>query len=358
MAAGSEAGIGNPAVLGQRAGGAGERHLRKLIADFNASLDNCAIDTGVEEVHRVRTGSRRLQAIVGTIVREAGAPKALEKPAKAWLRQMKNLRRAAGMVRDLDVHRKLLERVSGQSAAKESAKLDSSSGGAPPAGKKDELDDASASAREMDLAAAQARTLDEWLAGKRHAEAEVLLRQIRKGREKLARRQAAFLEAIEHLRGHNRKTLRPAFLIALEDFARAAESMPLLNAGNLHEFRKLTKKARYVAESGGGNPPATAVAKVLKRVQDEIGEWHDWLGLVGEAKVALRGEPLALAAWLEVRLGRSLVRALRTATEMRGRLLGEWIAAGRGQKQRAPRKPPAKVRSEPGGKSEANPHAA
>ena len=42
---------------------------------------------------------------------------------------------------------------------------------------------------------------------------------------------------------------RPADAVALEDFVRAADAMPVLDAENLHDFRKATKKARYVAES-------------------------------------------------------------------------------------------------------------
>ena len=40
-------------------------------------------------------------------LRETPGP--LEQPARAWLRQLKQIRRAAGAVRDLDVHRKLLQ---------------------------------------------------------------------------------------------------------------------------------------------------------------------------------------------------------------------------------------------------------
>ena len=43
-------------------------------------------------------------------LREAGpAGHALERPTRTWLRELKQVRRAAGAVRDLDVQRKLLE---------------------------------------------------------------------------------------------------------------------------------------------------------------------------------------------------------------------------------------------------------
>ena len=45
---------------------------------------------------------------------------ALDHPARPWLRQLKQIRRAAGPVRDLDVHRKLLEDLVGKAAAPDS----------------------------------------------------------------------------------------------------------------------------------------------------------------------------------------------------------------------------------------------
>ncbi len=66
-----------------------------------------------------------------------------------------------------------------------------------------------------------------------------------------------------------------------------ADAMPLLDAENLHDFRKATKKARYVAESGARERNSSSVAKALKRIQDAIGDWHDWLCLAEEAKTAL-----------------------------------------------------------------------
>ena len=75
---------------------------------FHAAVDQCVQDADPDAVHRVRTGSRRLQAMLEATLRE-NAGSALQQTAKAWLRPLKQIRRAAGEVRDLDVHRKLLE---------------------------------------------------------------------------------------------------------------------------------------------------------------------------------------------------------------------------------------------------------
>ncbi len=112
-------------------------------------------------------------------------------------------------------------------------------------------------------------------------------KQIRKRQQGLEERQAAFLAAMGSVPLGSMRTARSADAVALEDFVRAADAMPLLDAENLHDFRKATKKARYVAESGGEGQAYSSVAKALKRVQDAIGDWHDWLCLREEAKAAL-----------------------------------------------------------------------
>ncbi len=64
---------------------------------FNAAVAKCIEDADPEAVHRMRTGSRRLQALLEATLREAGpASPALERPTRTWLRELKQVRRAAG----------------------------------------------------------------------------------------------------------------------------------------------------------------------------------------------------------------------------------------------------------------------
>jgi CHAD domain-containing protein len=123
------------------------------------------------------------------------------------------------------------------------------------------------------------------------------------------------------------KTPRPADAVALEDFVRACDAMPLLHPENLHDFRKATKKARYLAEMGAEGQSDGGVAKALKRVQDAIGEWHDWLCLGEEAKAALGQDAPELTAAFRREIERHFAAALETTQSTRGRLLGEWMAA-------------------------------
>jgi CHAD domain-containing protein len=338
-----------------RGGGAalgGELHLRKLAQQFDLVLDRCRDGAGVEEVHRLRTGSRRLEAMVESILRRSGSrADILEKPARAWLRQMKKLRRAAGAVRDLDVHRKLLRRAAraGAAPARQPGAI---SRAAEPA-----FDEAAALPSRSPVLgvlvpgslvpssfAQELRAFDTWLGERRHKNSAALMRKAKKRRGKLADRQAAFFAAMESPADGRFPRNFSAARLAFEEFACATDAMPALSAKNLHAFRKRVKKARYVAESEGGEA-AAALAGALKRVQDAIGEWHDWQRLTEEAKTALKdGAPL-LTPWLEQRRSHALVRALRVTRRARARILDqqERILVRRKPAALVERKPPMPV---------------
>jgi CHAD domain-containing protein len=258
-------------------------HLAETAEAFNTAVAQCADDVDPDAVHRLRTGSRRLQAMLEATLREHPGL-ALQEPAQAWLRQLKRIRRAAGPVRDLDVHRKLLEDWIGK-----------------------------------DPANSEEEKLDAWLKHERKRLAHHVQKQSRKKQQGLAETQAKFLAAFS--RKPSKKKPRAANSVALEAFMRAADSMPWLDAENLHEFRKATKKARYIAESG---PPGD-VAKALKRIQDAIGEWHDWLCLAQEAKSALGDDAPELIRAFDQEVDRHFAAAMKTTQTIRARLTGEWI---------------------------------
>jgi CHAD domain-containing protein len=265
------------------------------------------------------------------MLRETGAGRnALQQPARAWLQQLKRVRRAAGPVRDLDVHRNLLENWIGKRAPKQDA---TNVDGAGPAVTSDADSEAS-------LLRSQAEKLDAWLKGERKRLAQGMQKQIRKRQQALAERQSEFFAVAGRVHRGRSKALRPADAVALEDFMRASDAMPLLYAENLHDFRKATKKARYVAESGEAKRSSSSVAKALKRIQDAIGVWHDWLYLAKEATAALGQDAPELTASFEHEVDRQFAAAMKTTQNMRGRLEGEWLAAVRGGK--ALSQPPAK----------------
>jgi CHAD domain-containing protein len=279
------------------------RGIPGLADAFNAVVAQAAEDADPAAVHRVRTGSRRLQATVEATLREGGpAADGLQRPARAWLRELKRIRRAAGAVRDLDVQRKILEQWVGQQAP-------------------------ATDAMEASPLAKQAEQLDAWLKGERKHLAHGMQKQIRKRQHRLAKGQNEFSSAMTRVPLARAKAPRSADAVALEDFVRATDAMPLLHAENLHDFRKAIKKARYVAEAGAEGQKYSGVAKALQRVQDAIGEWHDWLCLGEEAKAALGQDAPELTAALRGEIERHFAAALETTQSIRGRLLGEWMAA-------------------------------
>lgn len=179
--------------------------------------------------------------------------------------------------------------------------------------------------------------LDGWLKGERKHLARGMQKQIKKRQQALADGQGTLFTAITRVSLGKPRTLRGADAMALEEFVRATDAMPSLHAENLHDFRKATKKARYLAEAGAAGD-SSSVAKALKRIQDSIGEWHDWLCLGEEAEAALGQDAPELTAALQGEIERHFAAALKTTQSMRGRLLGEWMAS-----ESPAKRPPGRV---------------
>jgi CHAD domain-containing protein len=51
----------------------------------------------------------------------------------------------------------------------------------------------------------------------------------------------------------------------------------------LHQYRILSKRARYAAEFAHQSAEAVQLIAGLKRIQDAVGDWHDWLTLTKTA---------------------------------------------------------------------------
>ena len=318
-------------------------HLRALTAKLRANLAKCAHDADVDAVHDTRTGTRRIEAMLETLLREQAPAEgdAVYKATHSLMRLLKKIRRAAAPVRDLDVHRKLLEKLAPKSPAQK-----------PPAQKADEPQ---AAAPEPSLQsftdpspqARQAEDLDAWLKHQRQHHLPPLEKDAAKWAEKLEKRLAALETALTARTGARKRPAKRAASVALDSFALLARQMQLLDAINLHDFRKGAKKARYVAESGGEDAGAKLVGGALKRLQDEIGDWHDFLVLAEEAHNALGEQGLDLIAKIETERDRHYVSAMKMAGRLRGKLMGEWLAHAPSTRVRT-RRPPATQKSSPG----------
>jgi CHAD domain-containing protein len=311
-------------------------HLRAVAAEMLAQLDACRKHGDapkVEAVHHLRTGTRRVEATLETLAREAGARglgKDTEEARQRWLRQLKKVRRASGTVRDLDVHRELLADNFLPPADTAPDKIAA------------ELVEATTSAAagtgEITPLMQQARALDQWLKDHRSTAADALCSTLNDHAQRLLDAEQCFVAAIAKRRSILRRAQRPAVRLALEDYLRLMDAMPLLDRENLHDFRKGAKKARYVAESDDSDPAAAAMAKAVKRVQDAIGDWHDWTVVAEEAQEALGKNCTSLQAELEARAQHAYAHALGVTTTMGRRFVGEWRAR-QARRARSPRVP-------------------
>ena len=211
--------------------------------------------------------------------------KEVEAAADALLRRLKKIRRGAGAVRDLDIHISLVDEISGRPAQ-----------------------DADA-----------AKKLKKELKRERRRAAAEMLDVTSKQQKKYEKRAADFLQLVEKMPASERELDTAA--LAAAGFLEASAAMPVLKEANLHDFRKRSKAARYVAEMDGRSAASARLAKKLNEIQDAIGEWHDWLVLETEAGEILNGTGKRLLGTLHRERTRSYQRALENARRIQRQLL-------------------------------------
>ena len=87
----------------------------------------------------------------------------------------------------------------------------------------------------------------------------------------------------------------------------------------LHQYRILSKRARYAAEFAEPSAESEQFIAELKRMQDVLGDWHDWLTLTQTASKHL-GEvrDSSLVAELHNVTGAKFRHAVAVLSQMRG----------------------------------------
>lgn len=90
-----------------------------------------------------------------------------------------------------------------------------------------------------------------------------------------------------------------------------------IDAALLHQYRIRTKRARYAAEFAKPSDEAQQFIAGIKRVQDALGDWHDWLTLTENAQKHL-GEvrESALVAELHNLTGAKFRQAVSALSQM------------------------------------------
>ena len=245
-------------------------------------------------VHRLRSSTRRAVALLASLAGNAVRSPRGKRAARSvppLLRAWKKLRRAAGEVRDLDVHQRLL---------REAVK-------------------AQASEAASDLTR-QTQELEACLERRRAKRAKQLRSHLRKHQDWLARRGKRLARALSSgLFDNQPVTSGTAADLAVDAFHQLEKQLPALDETTLHAFRKGSKAARYLAEAGRDSTDGAAQQRAcdlthqLRRIQDSIGTWHDQDLLLAEASKVL-GRKNVLRRNLEASRRRALKQALVETT--------------------------------------------
>jgi CHAD domain-containing protein len=107
-------------------------------------------------------------------------------------------------------------------------------------------------------------------------------------------------------------------VLAQQLFAEMDKDRAPLTEKRLHQYRLLGKRVRYVAEFAGASVEAKQFVEKLKRMQDAIGDWHDWLELSGRAEELFgRAHDSSLVAVLQNLTRAKFRQAVRVLTETR-----------------------------------------
>ena len=260
-------------------------HVQQLIGRLRQLIERTGQDAQVESVHHLRTHTRRLEAILQ-------APPAMPFQGKRKLLQrLQRLRRRAGKVRDLDVKLEALASFRGRGAASAHQHLQ-----------------------------AQLREKRERQAGKlRRRLSPSKLSKLQRGL------QAAEQRLVAAGQPAGRATGRQAVATVHRRFARMKPPPETVPDAALHAFRIECKHLRYRLEAVGEDARAQRMIAALKRIQDAVGTWHDWLTLTHNAEQLLpAAQAGALLPALQQATRRRRSTALRTIADVRA----QWDSLG------------------------------
>jgi CHAD domain-containing protein len=232
-------------------------------------------------IHRFRTSARRLEVVLTELAPQPG------RNGKKLLKLLARLRKKAGRVRDLDVQIDLLRSLKMPEGARHKSQLLQAL-----------LDDRGQRERKVEQAFDRQT-----------------VRQLRKR----LKRAASGLEVRES-----------EALDRSRDMLAELEQQPeSLTDKVLHQYRIVGKRCRYLAELADKNPAARELVDHLKRMQDVLGEWHDWLKLTERADDLFHTVP-----------GSPLVAALRNLTRAKFRHAALALTEARSALQQKPPEAP------------------
>ncbi|MGD0830349.1 MAG: CHAD domain-containing protein [Terracidiphilus sp.] len=269
---------------------------RKLCMAFRAlrkSLGTLSKEPSVEEIHDLRTRSRRVETIIHalSIDRKGGGPR--------LLRAVESIRRKSGKVRDLDVLTGYMASIQSYADQEYSAQL-----------------------------------LNH-LAEQRWRLARKLCRAVAKSGNDIRRdlRQCSF--RIDRKIGSSKGGLNKVNKWRVNAAASALRLLKSLagrrdlKSGNLHSYRLNLKSLIYLLQLI--DHPNAAFLEALRKAKDVIGEWHDWSELESTANSLLdRNAARTISGQIHSIASQKLTQALSITKQMQK----QWLdgAGGRGGK--------------------------
>lgn len=272
---------------------AGElERVQKALRELGKSLQSLSGDFAPKDVHKLRTASRRVEAIVGVLEEAEG------KKSRRLVKSVDPIRKAAGGVRDMDV---LLA---------EARKLKRYCGGVS-----------------LNHLVAYLKTARQQNAGDlQHA-----LHHRRKAVSQDLKDYSGFVASLTK-RVQSKSTAEAGRAqeeinsFAMQLMRDLGDWKPL-DADNLHQFRLKVKQLRYTLQLDAQADTGLVVA--LSDVQRRIGDWHDWHQLEGTARrVLVLEDDRALLERISETARRRFDRALAAANALRGKYLNVPMAMG------------------------------
>jgi CHAD domain-containing protein len=215
-------------------------HVQRIFRKTKRELDRLSSEKHAKAVHSFRTSTRRLETLVEEI-----AP-SRNRHQKKLLKMLNAIRRRAGKVHDLDVQLDALRSLKVPQEPRRKTHL--------------------------------MQGLIE-LRRKRETKLRKLLRKqdIRDIHKRFKQAYRAF----------ETNGARDPLAVARKMLQSAIAAGPAMDAEKLHRCRIVVKRARYAAELAEKSVASTRFLTELKRMQDALGNWHDWQLLTETARQRL-----------------------------------------------------------------------
>lgn len=261
--------------------------VRKALRELGKSLESLHGESAPKNVHKLRTASRRVEAIAGVLQAADG------KKSRRLVKSIEPVRKAAGGVRDMDVlladARKLARYCDGESLGHLVEHLET--------------------ARQQ-----YAGELQHAL----HHRRKAVLADLKEYSKFVA--SAAKHAQSASSSGADANQSQENIHSSAMDVMRELGDWTPLEADNLHEFRLKVKQLRYTLQLDA--QADAALVEALGDVQRRIGDWHDWHQLEQIARQALLlEEDRALLDRIGETVKRRFDRALAAANALRGKYL-------------------------------------